>query len=54
VHQFFDFVNSHTRVKMLLYNQGNLTGGPFRLTRYPNSTAAIRAELTKKRFLGLP
>ncbi len=54
VHQFFDFVNSHTRVKMLLYNQGNLTGGPFRLTRYPNSAAAIRAELKKQRFLGLP
>jgi hypothetical protein len=54
VHQFFDFVNSHTRVKMLLYNQGNLVGGPFRLTRYPNSTAALRAELKKKRFLGLP
>ena len=47
-------MNSHTRVKMLVYNQGNLTGGPFRLTRYPNSTAALRAELTKKRFLGLP
>jgi hypothetical protein len=54
VHQLFKFVNSHTRVKMLLYNQGNLSGGPFRLTRYPNSTAAIRAELTKQRFLGLP
>jgi hypothetical protein len=54
VHQLFKFVNSHTRVKMLLYNQGNLPGGPFRLTRYPNSTAAIRAELTKQRFLGLP
>jgi hypothetical protein len=54
VHQFFDFVNSHTRVKMVLYNQGNLAGGPFRLTRYPNSTTALRAELTKKRFIGLP
>ena len=54
MHQFFKFVNAHTRVKMLLYNQGNLSGGPFRLTRYPNSTAAIRAELRKKRFLGSP
>jgi hypothetical protein len=54
VHRFFSFVNSHPRVQMVLYNQGNLPGGPFRLTRYPNSTAAIRAELTKKRFLGLP
>jgi len=54
VHKLFDFVNSHKRVRMLLYNQGNLTGGPFRLTRYPRSRDAIRAELTKKRFLGLP
>jgi len=54
VHQFFAFVNSHPRVKMLVYNQGNLPGGPFRLTRYPNSTAAIRAELSKKRFIALP
>jgi hypothetical protein len=54
VHQFFRFVNTHKRVRMLLYNQGNLVGGPFRLTRYPSSTAAIRAELTKKRFLGAP
>jgi hypothetical protein len=54
VHRFFKFVNAHTRVKMLLYNQGNLSGGPFRLTRYPDSTAAIRAELRKKRFLASP
>jgi hypothetical protein len=54
VRQFFSFVNSHPRVKLLLYNQGNLTNGPFRLTRYPNSKAALRAELSKKRFLGLP
>jgi hypothetical protein len=54
VHQLFAFVNSHKRVRMLLYNQGNLSGGPFRLSRYPASRAAIRAELKKKRFLGLP
>jgi hypothetical protein len=54
VHRFFAFVNRHPRVRMLLYNQGNLVGGPFRLTRYPSSAAAIRAELTKKRFLGSP
>ena len=35
-------MNSHKRVRMLLYNQGNLTGGPFRLTRYPNAKAAIQ------------
>jgi hypothetical protein len=52
VHRFFAFVHGHKRVRMLLYNQGNLVGGPFRLTRYPNSAAAIRAELKKQRFLG--
>jgi hypothetical protein len=54
VRRFFAFVNTHKRVRMLLYNQGNLVGGPFRLTRYPNATKAIRAALKKKRFLGLP
>jgi hypothetical protein len=51
VRRFFAFVNSHRRVRMLLYNQGNLSGGPFRLTRYPKSRAAIKAALAKKRFL---
>jgi hypothetical protein len=54
VRRFFSFVNTHKRVRMLLYNQGNLTGGPFRLTRYPDSTAAIKRALTKQRFLGMP
>jgi hypothetical protein len=54
VHRFFDFVNAHRRVRMLLYNQGNLSDGPFRLSRYPAGRAAIRSELKKKRFLGLP
>jgi hypothetical protein len=54
VRRFFAFVNSHKRVQMLLYNQGNLVGGPFRLTRYPKSADAIRAALRKKRFLGRP
>jgi hypothetical protein len=54
VHRFFAFVNSHRRVRMLLYNQGNLSDGPFRLARYPGSRAAIKSELKKKRFLGLP
>jgi hypothetical protein len=54
VHRFFSWVNDHKRVRMLLYNQGNLNGGPFRLTHFPKSAAAIRAELKKKRFLGTP
>jgi hypothetical protein len=54
VERFFAFVNRHERVRMLLYNQGNLTGGPFRLTRYPDSARAIRTALKKRRFLGTP
>ena len=52
VHRFFSWVNTHKRVRMALYNQGNMVGGPFRLSRFPQSRAAIRAELRKKRFLG--
>jgi hypothetical protein len=54
VRRFFDFVNSHKRVRMLLYNQGNTNGGPFRLSRYPESRKAIKKELKRKRFLGKP
>jgi hypothetical protein len=54
VNRFFEFVNSHKRVRMMLYNQGNLTGGPFRLTRYPDAKKAIKRHLKKKRFLGTP
>ena len=43
VRRFFSFVDTHKRVRMLLYNQGNLTGGPFRLNRYPNATAGDQA-----------
>ena len=54
VHKLFDFVNSHKRVRMLLYNQGNLNGGPFRLSRYPESRKAIAKALKRKRYLGKP
>ncbi len=54
VRRFFSWVNSHKRVKMLVYNQGNTNGGPFRLSRYPESRKAIEQALKKKRFLGKP
>ncbi len=54
VRRFFGWVNSHKRVRMLLYNQGNRTDGPFRLTRYPESRRAIKDALKRKRFLGVP
>jgi hypothetical protein len=54
VRRFFDWVEDHPRVKMLLYNQGNQSGGPFRLSNYPQSRAAIRRALRDRRYLGLP
>jgi hypothetical protein len=54
VRRFFSFVHSHKRVRMLLYNQGNTNGGPFRLSRYPASRKAIKQALKRKRFLGTP
>jgi hypothetical protein len=51
VQQLFSFVNSHRRVRMMLYNQGNNPDGPFRLKRYPRSRAAIRHALHSSRFL---
>jgi hypothetical protein len=54
VRRFFAWIEQRPRVKMLLYNQGNLSNGPFRLSRYPASRAAIRRALAKPRYLGLP
>jgi hypothetical protein len=44
-------VNTHRRVRMMLYNQGNDPNGPFRLKRFPRSRAAIRRHLHSSRFL---
>jgi hypothetical protein len=35
---------------MALYNQGARTDGPFRLSRYPRSKAALREALSHRRF----
>jgi hypothetical protein len=51
VHQLFRFMNTHRRVRMMLYNQGNNPDGPFRLKHFPGSLRAIRAELRNKRYL---
>jgi hypothetical protein len=51
VQRLFGFVNSHRRVRMMLYNQGNDANGPFRLKRYPRARAAIRHALRSPRFL---
>ena len=54
VRRFFGWIRSHRRVQMQLYNQGELTNGPFRLNRYPRSRAAMRTALRHRRFLTRP
>jgi hypothetical protein len=51
VRQLFAFVNSHRRVRMLVYNQGERTSGPFRLSRYPNSRRELHRLIAAPRFL---
>jgi hypothetical protein len=51
VDELFRFIGSHRRVRMALYNQGERSGGPFRLSRYPNSRREIRRLLGSPRFL---
>ncbi len=51
VNQLFHFVNTHRRVRMMLYNQGNDPNGPFRLKRFPRAKAAIRHQLHSSRYL---
>jgi hypothetical protein len=51
VNQLFAWVNAHRRVQMMVYNQGYITNGPFRLNLDPLSAAAIRSQLIPARFL---
>jgi hypothetical protein len=51
VNGLFSFISTHARVRMALYNQGERTNGPFRLSRYPNSRRAIHRFLSSSRFL---
>jgi hypothetical protein len=51
VKQFFGFVNSHKRLRMMLYNQGANPSGPFRLNSHPKAKAEIRKALRNRRFL---
>ena len=50
VRSLFAWVERHPRVRMLLYNQGGLTDGPFRLNRYPRARAALRRALADPRY----
>jgi hypothetical protein len=50
VKRFFGWVRSHPRVKLLVYNQGHIAGGPFDLARFPAAARAIRAATRSARY----
>ena len=50
VRRLFSWINARKRVQMVLYNQGALVDGPFRLKRYPHARAELRRQLAKSRF----
>jgi hypothetical protein len=50
VSRLFAWTRSHKLVRMLVYNQGKRTDGPFRLKRYPRSTQQLRGLLSLARF----
>jgi hypothetical protein len=52
VHHFIGWVRSHHLVRMISYNQGNKTDGPFRLWRYPRASRALRDQLKSNEFVG--
>jgi hypothetical protein len=47
VHALFAWSRAHRHVRMLMYNQGKLADGPFRLVHYPRSRVALAAELRR-------
>jgi hypothetical protein len=51
VEQLFSFIGSHPRVRMALYNQGERSNGPFRLSSYPSARRAIHRLIASPRFL---
>jgi opacity protein-like surface antigen len=50
VTRLFAWIGDRPRVRMVVYNQGKLTDGPFRLRHYPRSKAALRKALAHRRF----
>ncbi len=51
VNRFFSFVNTHRRVKMIVYNEGYGPSSPLLLSKYPAAAAAIREQVAPPRFL---
>jgi hypothetical protein len=52
VNEFFSFIASHKRVKMILYNEGYGSTSQLLLSKYPVAAAAIRQRVAPARYLG--
>ena len=50
VARLFSWTRSHSLVRMLVYNQGKRSDGPFRLAHYPRAARVLRGLLDLKRF----
>jgi hypothetical protein len=50
VRRLFGWIGDHSRVRMVLYNQGGSPDGPFRLDQYPRARAELRRQLARPRF----
>jgi hypothetical protein len=51
VKQFFRFIKTHKRVKMMLYNEGFGASSPLLLSKYPAAATAIHKVETPARYL---
>jgi hypothetical protein len=54
VTQLFNFVRSHRRIALMVYNDGLTSDGPFRLERFPAARSELRRQLSSPRFLAFP
>jgi hypothetical protein len=50
IEQLFSWIGSHSRARMLIYNQGVDANGPFRLWRFPAAAQALRRHLASPTF----
>jgi hypothetical protein len=50
VQDLFAWAGRHDRVRMMVYNQGQLTAGPFRLRHFPRAAAVLRSRLAAPRY----
>ncbi len=50
VNRLFSWVAAHPRTRMMIYNQGAATEGPFRLLHFPKAAAALGRQLSSPKF----